>query len=110
MPLSPATANPDEVLEVAPLSVREGQEAAFEAAFNSAQRLIASMPGYKGHKLSRCIERPNEFVLLVRWSTLAAHEVGFRGSAAYQTCKGMLHHFYEPLPIVSHYRAVHGVA
>jgi heme-degrading monooxygenase HmoA len=34
------------ILEVAPLQVRVGQEAAFEAAFLEAQRIIASMPGY----------------------------------------------------------------
>ena len=66
------------ILEVAPLQIRLGQEAAFEAAFLEAQRIIASMPGYVSHELQRCIERPHEYVLLVRWQSLEAHEVGFR--------------------------------
>ena len=98
------------ILEVASLQVRLGQEAAFEAAFLQAQRIIASMPGYVSHELQRCIERPHEYVLLVRWQSLEAHEVGFRRSAEYQGWNQLLHHFYDPFPVVSHYRAVPGAA
>ncbi len=94
------------VLEVAPLHIRPGQASAFETAFGEAQRIIAAMPGYLGHELQRCIERPNEYILLVRWQTLEDHEVGFRQSKQYQEWKGLLHHFYEPFPTVSHYTQV----
>jgi heme-degrading monooxygenase HmoA len=99
----------DPVLEAAPLQVRPGQEAAFEAAFRQAQRIIAAMPGYRSHELQRCIERPGDYLLLVRWDTLEAHEVGFRQSPQYQDWKRLLHHFYDPFPTVSHYRPVGGV-
>jgi heme-degrading monooxygenase HmoA len=96
------------ILEVAPLPVRPGQEAAFEAAFAQAQKIIAAMPGYLGHELQRCLERPGEYLLLVRWRSLEDHEVGFRKSAHYQEWKTQLHHFYDPFPVVSHYEAVEG--
>ena len=96
------------ILEVAPLQVRAGQAAQFEAAFLKAQRIIVSMPGYLSHELQRCLERSNEYVLLVRWVSLEAHEVGFRGSPGYQEWKQLLHHFYEPFPVVSHYQVVEG--
>jgi heme-degrading monooxygenase HmoA len=98
------------ILEVAPLSVRAGLAAEFEAAFVEAQAIIASMPGYMSHELQRCVERPNEYVLLVRWESLEAHEVGFRKSVQYQEWKRLLHHFYDPFPVVSHYQAVQGAA
>ena len=98
------------ILEAAPLQVRAGQEAAFEAAFLQAQRIIASMPGYRSHRLERCIERTGEYLLLVEWDTLEAHEQGFRGSPQYQEWKRLLHHFYEPFPVVSHYAAVDGAS
>ena len=91
-----------------PSTDRAGQSAAFEAAFLEAQRIIAAMPGYLSHELQRCIERPGEYVLLVRWESLEAHEIGFRKSAQYQEWKRLLHHFYEPFPVVSHYEAVAG--
>ncbi len=98
------------ILEAAPLQVRAGQEAAFEAAFLQAQRIIASMLGYRSHRLERCIERTGEYLLLVEWDTLEAHEQGFRGSPQYQEWKRLLHHFYEPFPVVSHYAAVDGAS
>ena len=97
------------ILEAAPLNVKPGQEAAFETAFLQAQRIISSMPGYVSHELQRCVERPGEYLLLVRWRTLEDHTAGFRGSAQYQDWKRLLHHFYDPFPVVSHYEAVPGV-
>jgi heme-degrading monooxygenase HmoA len=94
------------ILEIAPLQVCSGQSAAFEAAFSDAQKIIAAMPGYVSHELQRCIERQDHYVLLVRWQTLAAHEVGFRKSAQYQEWKRLLHHFYNPFPTVLHYEQV----
>jgi heme-degrading monooxygenase HmoA len=93
------------ILEVAPLTVRDGQAEAFEAAFRSAREIITSMPGFLSHELHRCIERPNEYLLLVRWKSLEDHTVGFRQSPRYLEWKQLLHHFYEPFPLVSHYEA-----
>jgi heme-degrading monooxygenase HmoA len=98
------------ILEVAPLQVRPGQEGEFEAAFLQAQRIVASMPGFVSHELQRCIERPSEYILLVVWHSLEDHEVGFRQSAEYQEWKRLLHHFYDPLPVVSHYQPVRGAS
>jgi heme-degrading monooxygenase HmoA len=98
------------ILEVAPLHVRAGRSAEFEVAFSIAQRLLAAAPGYLSHDLQRCLDRPDEYLLLVRWVSVEAHEIGFRTSAAYQEWKRLLHHFYEPFPVVSHYERVAGTA
>lgn len=98
------------ILEVAPLQVKIGLEIEFEAAFRQAQRLISSMPGFVSLELQRCIERPNEYILLVVWRTLEEHELGFRESPEYQDWKKLLHHFYERFPVVSHYQAVPGLS
>lgn len=98
------------VLEVAPLKIRPGQESAFEAAFSTAQAILASMPGYRSHALQRCLERPDEYLLLVCWDSLEAHEVGFRRSPQYQDWKALLHHFYDPFPTVLHYETVAGLS
>jgi heme-degrading monooxygenase HmoA len=91
------------VLELAVLDVRAGQQAAFEAAFREAQPLIASSPGYQRHELRRCVERAGRYLLLVWWDSLEAHTEGFRGSPAYARWKALLHHFYDPFPVVEHY-------
>jgi len=96
------------ILEVAPLKIRPGQYAAFEAAFFTAQSIISSMPGYISHELHRCVERQDEYILMVRWQSLADHEIGFRRSPQYLEWKALLHHFYDPFPTVLHYEAVEG--
>ena len=96
------------ILEVATLRVRPGQAAEFESAFREAQAIIVSMPGYLSHELQRCIERADEYLLLVRWESVEAHEIGFRQSPQYQQWRQLLHHFYDPFPTVLHYMAVDG--
>jgi len=94
------------ILEAAILNVRQGEETEFEAAFASAQSIIAAMPGYVSHALHRCMETPSRYLLLVDWVTVEDHTIGFRGSPEYQVWKELLHHFYEPFPVVEHYETV----
>lgn len=94
------------ILEVAALTVRPGSEPAFEAAFRQASAIISSMPGFVSHQLQRCIEVPNRYMLLVHWQSLEAHTIGFRQSPQYQDWKRLLHHFYDPSPVVEHYESV----
>jgi heme-degrading monooxygenase HmoA len=94
------------VLEVAILDVIPGQEKDFESAFAIASGIISSIPGYLSHQLQRCVEKRNRYLLLVHWETLEAHTIGFRGSEQYQEWKRLLHHFYDPFPIVEHYELI----
>lgn len=94
------------ILEAAPLKIRKGQSAEFEQAFSEAQSIIAASPGYISHELQRCVEHEDEYLLLVRWETLAAHEMGFRESDDYENWRALLHHFYDPFPTVLHYEKI----
>jgi len=94
------------ILEVAILDVKPGLSQEFETAFKSASAIIASMPGYTSHELQRCIETANRYILLVHWQRLEDHTVGFRQSPQYQEWRRLLHHFYDPFPIVEHYELV----
>ena len=94
------------ILEVAILNVIEGNEKEFEAAFTKAKTIISSMPGYISHQLQKCIEKENQYVLLVNWEKLEDHIVGFRQSPKYEEWKALLHHFYSPFPTVEHYQII----
>jgi heme-degrading monooxygenase HmoA len=94
------------ILEVAILPVLPDRCDEFEAAFRQASSIIASMPGYVSHELQRCMEKPNQYLLLVKWQRLEDHTIGFRGSPQYQEWKQLLHHFYDPFPVVEHYSLV----
>ncbi|WP_117879670.1 antibiotic biosynthesis monooxygenase family protein [Aureibaculum luteum] len=92
------------ILEVAILHIKKGWSKDFEISFNVAQKIIASKNGYVSHQLKKCIEQEDKYILLVNWNTIEDHEVGFRKSPEYQDWKALLHHYYEPFPIVEHYK------
>ena len=94
------------ITEQAVLDVKPGEEPNFEAAFAEAKAIIASMPGFESLQLLRCVERPNRYLLLVEWTRLEDHTLGFRGSAEYGEWKRLLHHFYDPFPTVEHFSPV----
>jgi heme-degrading monooxygenase HmoA len=98
------------VLEVASLSVRAGQGTAFEQAFAAAQAIISSMDGYISHRLERSVEAPDKYLLLVEWRRVEDHTVGFRQSAGYQEWRRLLHHFYDPSPVIEHFEPVSGAS
>ncbi|MFI8567667.1 antibiotic biosynthesis monooxygenase family protein [Rhodococcus sp. NPDC078407] len=91
------------IIEHALLHVVPGRTDEFEAAFADATSIISSMPGFVNLTLSKGIEHPDVYLLLVAWERLEDHTEGFRGSAEYQEWKALLHHFYEPFPVVEHY-------
>ncbi len=94
------------IVEHALLPVKPGAEDDFVEAFETAKGIIASMRGFRRLTLSRCIERPSTFLLLVEWETLEDHTEGFRGSDEYSEWRRLLHDFYDPFPTVEHFEPV----
>jgi heme-degrading monooxygenase HmoA len=94
------------ILEVAILNIIPSKSESFISEFKKAERIISSMKGYISHELRYCIENEFQYVFLVKWETLEDHTVGFRMSEQYQEWKRLLHHFYEPFPVVEHYKTV----
>lgn len=91
------------ITEHALLPVQPGRESEFEAAFARARGIIATMPGFHSLTLSRSVESPSTYLLLVDWATLEDHTIGFRESDGYQEWRRLLHHFYDPFPVVEHF-------
>lgn len=94
------------ILEVAILDVKQGEQKKFEKDFVQASQYISSIPGYKGHSLKKCFEQKNRYLLLVDWEDLKSHEVKFRKSQQYLKWKELLHHYYDPFPVVEHYETI----
>ena len=94
------------ILEHALLPIRPGRELDFEAAFAQARPIISAMPGFQKISVSRCLERPGTYLLLVEWDRLEDHVEGFRRSPQFEQWKQLLHHFYDPAPMVEHFEEV----
>lgn len=95
------------ILEVAILNIKLGLSDQFEQSFKKASAIISSMDGYIEHQLQKCIESPDQYILLVRWESIEHHEIGFRQSDQYQEWKSLLHHYYDPFPVVEHYTEIY---
>jgi heme-degrading monooxygenase HmoA len=91
------------ILEVGILNVVPGEESAFEQALQIAKPLIAATPGFESIKVHPCVETPNRYLLLVTWRTLEDHTIGFRQSDRFPEWRKLLHHFYDPPPVIEHY-------
>lgn len=91
------------ILEAVMLQVKEGLEEEYETSFRQASHIISKMDGYISHELQRCLEVEGKYLLLVKWEKLEDHTEGFRQSSEYQEWKQLLHHFYDPFPIVEHF-------
>lgn len=94
------------ILEAAFLQITPAQQQAFESDFAKAGQYIRAIEGYRHHHLQRCLEVPGKYLLLVEWESLEAHTVGFRESEGYQHWKALLHHYYDPFPVVEHFERV----
>ncbi len=91
------------VLERAAIRITPGREAEFETAFEQAQLVIAAAKGFAGLTLSRGVESPGAYLLLVEWQTLEDHTVGFRESPAFGEWRGLIGQFFDGAPDVEHF-------
>ena len=97
------------ILERAQFPILPGREEEFEAAFAEAKKLIAGASGFVSATLSRGIESPSTYLLLVQWQTLEDHTEGFRGSPAFGEWRRLIGHLFDGAPEVEHFTQVAAV-
>jgi heme-degrading monooxygenase HmoA len=92
------------ILEIADIRIRPGAQAEFDAAIvRGLETVIAHTAGYRGHRVEKCIESPERYVLMVHWETLEDHTVGFRGSPAFQQWRAIVGPYFAAPPAVEHF-------
>jgi heme-degrading monooxygenase HmoA len=94
------------VTEIARFDVKPGTESDFVAAYHSVRHEIATSPGCRSIRMSRGVESPSSFVLLVEWETLTAHTEGFRGSEGYGRWRAAISPYFAGTPTVEHVAGV----
>jgi heme-degrading monooxygenase HmoA len=95
-------------LEVAIFDVTEGQEQAFVDAYERARHLVTITDGCHSARMTRGVESPSRFVLLVEWESVAAHQ-GFRESERFGEWRGLVGPYFAAPPVVEHFEDVgHG--
>lgn len=90
------------VLEVALIDVRPGTEAAFESGYRGVRPAVSDSPGCLSIRMTRGIETPSRFVLLVEWESIEAHQA-FRSSERFGVWRGGIGEYFAHPPQVEHF-------
>jgi heme-degrading monooxygenase HmoA len=90
------------VLEIGLIQVTPGSEEDFAAAYRKARPILASTPGCRSVRMTRGIESPSRFVLLVEWDNLESHEHGFRGTDRFARWRELIGPYFAEPPAVEH--------
>jgi heme-degrading monooxygenase HmoA len=94
------------VLEVASIDVQPGSEDAFASAYRGARAIVAGTPGCLSIRMTRGVESPSRFVLLVEWDTVEAHSQNFRGTERFTAWRAAIGPFFAQPPHVEHFTDV----
>jgi heme-degrading monooxygenase HmoA len=89
------------VLEIADFAIKAGTEAEFAAAVQEALPFVAATSGFLGARLTRGIESPSRFVLLIEWESVEAHN-GFRQSDRFPKWRALIGPYFDGDPHVEH--------
>jgi aminoglycoside 6'-N-acetyltransferase len=95
---------PGTVLEVALMDVTDAD--GFAAAYGQAREILAGAPGCRSVRMTRGIESPERFVLLVEWDSVEAHEVNFRQTDRFTSWRGLIGPYFSNPPRVEHFTDV----
>lgn len=94
------------ILEVALIDVAPGQEDAFAAAYQVAHPILAGTPGCRSVRMTRGIESPSRFVLLVEWDSVEAHHDNFRETERFTRWRALIGPYFAGPPNVEHFTDV----
>jgi heme-degrading monooxygenase HmoA len=94
------------VVEQAILVIEEAQRSNFEADFKVAIQYVKQTSGFLDYSLSRGVERPNHYLLLVNWENLTDHTVGFAESGLRAQWRSHIQHYFQPGTSVQHFNPV----
>jgi heme-degrading monooxygenase HmoA len=91
------------VLEVADIQVTPGAEEEFLAAYRGIRDVLVTTPGCNSVRMTRGIESPARFTLLVEWDSVEAHEDKFRASERFERWRAAIGPFFAAPPNVEHF-------
>lgn len=94
------------VLEVGLIDITPGREDEFAAAYATARTVLADTPGCRSVRLTRGVESPSRFVLLVEWDSVEAHEQNFRATERFTTWRSLIGPYFAGPPMVEHFTDV----
>jgi heme-degrading monooxygenase HmoA len=90
------------VTERVDICIIAGRETEFEAAMNQGCALLAAAHGCTSVALTRCVERPERYMLQLNWDSLADHQA-FTKTPGFQAFRDLAGGFFSERPTMEHF-------
>ncbi|MDO7836147.1 antibiotic biosynthesis monooxygenase [Sphingobium sp. HBC34] len=94
------------ITEIAQIEIDPAQRSAFEAAVQSAEPHFRAAKGFRSFALTRSIEYPGRYRLLIGWDSVDDHMIGFRNSDGFQAWRALASPFFLLPPQIEHLEQV----
>lgn len=89
--------------EIALFTALPGKEDELGQAILRGLDVIRQHPGLISAQVERCIERPEQYILVNIWTSLEAHTVDFRGGPLFPQWRSHINGLFKENPPVFHY-------
>ncbi len=93
------------VTEIAIFTAAPGKEEELGQGIIRGLEVVRKHPECISANSSRCIERPDRYMLIVVWTSLEAHTQDFRGGPLFPQWRSNINGLFEGTPEVFHYQA-----
>ena len=90
------------VTEIADFTVLPDSQERFADAVREGLTYVSGSPGFRGARLTRSVETPTRFVLLIEWDSVEAHTRGFRESENFPRWRAIVGPHFDGAPTVEH--------
>jgi heme-degrading monooxygenase HmoA len=90
------------VIERAELPIAVGREQEFEQQFMKAGQLLRAAAGCRAVSLARGIESPSQYLLLIEWDSIEAHQT-FTATAEMGQVRNLIGPFFTGKPNTGHF-------
>jgi quinol monooxygenase YgiN len=92
------------VTEIAVFTARQGKENDLGQGFIRGVEFIRLHPECISANITRCVEKPEQYMLSAVWTSLEAHVNGFRNSDLFSQWRNEINGLFEGNPEVYHYQ------
>ncbi len=94
------------ITEIAEIEVKPGMEANFVSGVESCRPIFARAPGFHGLELHHSIEHPQQFLLMIKWESVAHHTEQFQKSPDFTLWRAAVGECFADRPKLHHTQTV----
>ena len=92
------------ILELADIRIPAGKNAEFDAAIQRGLNSVVSQAkGFRGFKVTKGVESPERYLLMIYWETLENHTVDFRQGPLFAQWRAIVGPYFAAPPVVEHF-------